>query len=49
MDKSVAKVVKLGGKIAMGKTPVPEMGYFTVCEDTEGNAFALWEINGRAK
>jgi predicted enzyme related to lactoylglutathione lyase len=49
VDKSAAKVVKLGGKICMGKTPVPEMGYFVVCQDTEGNTFALWEINSGAR
>src|SRR5260370_30753792 len=49
VDKSSAKVLKLGGKICMGKTPVPEMGYFVVCQDTEGNTFALWEINRGAK
>ena len=48
VDKSAAKVEKLGGKICMAKTAVPEMGYFVICEDTEGNAFALWERNGSA-
>ena len=23
------------------------MGYFAICKDTEGNTFAIWEINGR--
>jgi len=47
--KAAAKVEKLGGKICMAKTAVPQMGYFVVCMDTEGNQFALWERNEKAK
>lgn len=47
--KAAAKVLKLGGNICKPKTAVPGMGYFVVCEDTEGNMFALWERNPRAK
>ena len=49
VDKAAAKVVKLGGKICLAKTAVPEMGYFVVCLDPENNSFALWEINRDAK
>lgn len=49
VNKAAAKVEKLGGKICMPKTAVPEMGYFVVCQDTENNMFALWEINRNAK
>jgi len=49
VDKAAARVEKLGGKILMGKTPVPQMGYFVVCQDTEKNAFALWERDENAK
>ena len=49
VDKAAAKVVKLGGKICVPKMAVPEMGYFIVCQDTEHNTFALWEINRAAK
>jgi predicted enzyme related to lactoylglutathione lyase len=48
-DKAAAKVEKLGGKVCMGKTAVPEMGYFVVCNDTENNQFALWEVDEKAK
>jgi len=47
--QSAKKVEKLGGKICMPKTGVPSMGYFAVCQDTEGNVFALWERNEKAK
>ena len=49
VDQFVAKVQKLGGKICMPKTAVPQMGYFAVCQDTEKNTFAFWEKNEKAK
>jgi predicted enzyme related to lactoylglutathione lyase len=49
VTRAMAKVKKLGGKICKAKTAVPKMGYFAVCADTEGNSFALWEINMKAK
>ena len=49
VDESAAQVQKLGGKICVPKTSVPEMGYFVVCQDTEKNTFALWEKNDGAK
>jgi predicted enzyme related to lactoylglutathione lyase len=49
VSKAAAKVEKLGGKICKPKTAVPQMGYFVVCEDTEGNTFALWERSEKAK
>jgi uncharacterized protein len=42
IDASLAKVQELGGQ-AGGKTPVPGHGYFAACQDTEGNAFSLWQ------
>jgi predicted enzyme related to lactoylglutathione lyase len=49
VNKAAAKVKKLGGKICMPKTAVPQMGYFVVCQDTENNMFALWEKSESAK
>ncbi len=49
VDQFAAKVQKLGGKICLPKTAVPQMGYFAICQDTENNTFALWEPNGNAK
>jgi len=49
VTKFMAKVEKLGGKLCMAKTAVPGMGYFAICQDTENNTVALWEINDRAK
>lgn len=49
VDEFSAKVEKLGGKVVTPKTPVPGMGYFAVCLDTENNAFGLWEADMSAK
>jgi len=49
VDESAAKVEKLGGKICMPKTAVPQMGYFVICRDPENNTFALWEKAQDAK
>ena len=49
LDKSAAKVKKLGGTICKPKTAVPKMGYFVICQDTEDNMFALWESDTKAK
>jgi predicted enzyme related to lactoylglutathione lyase len=49
VTKFMAKVEKLGGKVCAPKMAVPQMGYFAVCQDTEGNTFALWERNEKAK
>ena len=42
IDASAAKVGELGGK-SEEKMPVPGMGWFSRCEDTEGNSFGLWQ------
>ena len=49
VTEAAAKVEKLGGKICMQKTAVPQMGYFVVCQDTENNTFAVWERDENAK
>jgi len=45
----MAEVEKLGGSICRPKTAVPRVGYFAICQDTENNTFALWEMNPKAK
>ena len=48
LDASAGQVTRLGGQIVMPKTPVPKMGWFCVCLDTENNAFGLWENDENA-
>jgi len=42
IDASIARVRELGGEAA-DKSPVPTHGWFSVCKDSEGNAFHLWQ------
>jgi uncharacterized protein len=49
VNRYMAKVEKLGGKVCMPKTAVPEMGYFAVCRDLDNNTFAIWEMDEKAK
>jgi hypothetical protein len=42
IDASIAKVRELGGK-AEDKNPIPHVGWFTRCTDTEGNEFSLFQ------
>ena len=44
-----AKVEQLGGKVLTPRTPVPGMGYFAVCTDTENNGFGIYEADSTAK
>jgi uncharacterized protein len=49
VDQYVEKAKKLGAKEAMGKMPVPGMGYFAILMDPEGNSFGVWENDSSAK
>ena len=42
MDAALARVAELGGR-ADEKQPIPGMGWFARCTDTEGNAFSLFQ------
>ncbi|HET8527621.1 MAG TPA: VOC family protein [Gaiellaceae bacterium] len=47
IEASLAKVRELGGE-AGDKSPVPQMGWFAACKDSEGNAFSLWQTDSSA-
>jgi predicted enzyme related to lactoylglutathione lyase len=49
VDASVAAVTEAGGKLIMPKTPIPGVGYFAYCEDTEGNVFGVMQADANAK
>jgi predicted enzyme related to lactoylglutathione lyase len=42
IDASIAKV-RQGGGSAEEKAPIPHVGWFTRCKDTEGNSFSLFQ------
>jgi hypothetical protein len=48
IDEYNQKIVQLGGKIVLPRTPVPGWGYLSTCMDTEGNAFGLWQEDKKA-
>ncbi len=47
IDASIAKVEELGGQTET-KVPVPMMGWFVACTDSEGNVFHLWQMDPEA-
>lgn len=49
VDEYSTKVEQLGGKVMIPKKPVPGMGYFAICSDTENNRFGIWETDANAK
>jgi predicted enzyme related to lactoylglutathione lyase len=43
LDAALEKVEKLGGKTALGRQTVGEMGFSAYFVDTEGNVVGLWQ------
>jgi len=43
----MAKVEKIAGQDLHSQTSGAADGLFSVCQDQENNAFALWEMNRR--
>jgi predicted enzyme related to lactoylglutathione lyase len=41
IDRALVKIVKLGGKVTMGKQEVPGIGYVAQIRDPEGNPIAM--------
>jgi predicted enzyme related to lactoylglutathione lyase len=47
IDAAIARVRELGGE-ADDKAPVPNMGWYALCKDTEGNQISLWQSDESA-
>lgn len=47
INAGAARVRELGGA-AGDAMPVPQMGWFAICSDTEGNEFGLWQADPSA-
>ena len=43
LDAALERVEKLGGKPAIGRQPVGDMGFSAYVHDTEGNLIGLWQ------
>jgi uncharacterized protein len=49
VDAALASVKSAGGKPVTPKAPIPGVGYFAYCEDTEGNLFGVMQRDANAK
>jgi predicted enzyme related to lactoylglutathione lyase len=49
IDDTLDQIVKAGGKIVQPKGPIPGVGYFAQCMDTEGTLFGVMESDMSAK
>ena len=49
VDAAVAKVKQHGGKVVLPKAEVMGQGWYAVVTDTEGNEFAVWENDPKAR
>jgi uncharacterized protein len=49
LEKTLAKVVAAGGQVKMPRLPIPGVGWFAQCVDTEGNVFGLMQEDPKAK
>jgi uncharacterized protein len=49
VDQAVESVAAAGGKLIMGKTAIPTIGYFAYLEDSEGNLFGVMQGDADAK
>ena len=49
VDDFIKKVTKNGGKVVTPKTPIPGVGYFAYCKDTEGNVFGIMQSDKSVK
>jgi predicted enzyme related to lactoylglutathione lyase len=44
INAGAARVAELGGE-SKDAMPVPGMGWFAICKDSEGNEFGLWQTD----
>jgi uncharacterized protein len=49
VDEFSSRILANGGKIIAPKMPIPGVGYFAYCQDTEGNVFGIMQADPAAK
>ena len=49
LDDSLRKAQGLGAKVLKGKSAVPNMGWYAIVTDPEGNEFGLWQSDHSAR
>jgi predicted enzyme related to lactoylglutathione lyase len=42
IEETTATILAEGGKVLQDKTPIPTVGWFALCEDSEGNRIGLF-------
>jgi uncharacterized protein len=48
IEDTLREVEKHGGSVVQGKTPIPSMGWYATCKDSEGNVFGLFTEDSHA-
>ena len=48
IEKTSKQIEKAGGKIVVPKSPVPQMGWFCMFTDLDGNIHGLWQSDENA-
>jgi predicted enzyme related to lactoylglutathione lyase len=48
VDTYVARAGELGASVAMGKMPIPSMGWFAQLVDPDGNMFGVFHADEKA-
>jgi predicted enzyme related to lactoylglutathione lyase len=48
IEDAAAKIEAEGGKVLQGEMPIPGMGYFAICEDTQGNQIGTFSTDPTA-
>ena len=49
VDEYVKKIVEAGGKQVSKKNAIPGIGYFSYCQDSEGNLIGIMQPDPKAK
>ena len=49
VDDFSTEITKNGGKVVTPKMPIPGIGYFAYCQDTEGNTFGIMQSDQSAR
>ena len=49
VDEYTKKIQANGGQVIAPKMPIPGVGYFAQCKDTEGNIFGIIQMDQNAK
>ena len=42
IEETTARITEHGGRVITDKSPIPGMGYYATCQDSEGNTIGLF-------